>query len=141
MWQQPMPYNNRQRNFRARSRPYLVSPAGAAGGDPAAAFGGPPQPPRRPVRTGLVIGAVALALVSGGVGGAVGSLATRDDNGHSTATNALDAPKPDVSNVTNAPAGSTQAVAQKVLPSVVMIKVASSRARVRVPVSCCPPTV
>jgi putative serine protease PepD len=33
-----------------------------------------------------------------------------------------------VSNAVNAPAGSTQAVAQKVLPSVVMIKVASSKA-------------
>lgn len=86
------------------------------------------QPAKRPVRTGLVIGAVALALVSGGVGGAVGALATHSDNGRSTITNALDQPKPNVNNVSNAPAGSTQAVAQKVLPSVVMIKVASSRA-------------
>ncbi|PXX68506.1 putative serine protease PepD [Nocardia tenerifensis] len=86
------------------------------------------QEPRRPVRTGLVLGAVALALVSGGVGGAVGALATHSDNGRPAVTNALDQPKPNVNNVSNAPAGSTQAVAQKVLPSVVMIKVASSRA-------------
>ncbi|WP_405160637.1 trypsin-like peptidase domain-containing protein [Nocardia sp. NBC_01499] len=85
-------------------------------------------PARRPVRTGLVVGAVALALVSGGIGGAVGALATHSDNGRSTISNALDQPKPNVNNVSNAPAGSTQAVAQKVLPSVVMIKVASSRA-------------
>ncbi|MFI6040158.1 trypsin-like peptidase domain-containing protein [Nocardia sp. NPDC051321] len=91
-------------------------------------LGGQQAPARRPVRTGLVLGAVALALVSGGVGGAVGALATHSDNGHSTITNALDQPKPNVNNVSNAPAGSTQAVAQKVLPSVVMIKVASSRA-------------
>ncbi|WP_216914678.1 S1C family serine protease [Nocardia noduli] len=99
---------------------------------PPTAFGHPtpqtPQPQRRPVRAGLVAGAVVLALVSGGVGGAVGTLATRTDDGRAPVTNALDAPKPNVSNVANAPAGSTQAVAQKVLPSVVMIKVASSRA-------------
>ncbi|WP_084497390.1 S1C family serine protease [Nocardia amamiensis] len=95
---------------------------------------GPPHggvygaPPRRPIRTGLVAGAVALALVSGGVGGAVGALVTRTDDGRAPVTNALDAPKPNIDNASTAPAGSTQAVAQKVLPSVVMIKVASSRA-------------
>ncbi|WP_433659387.1 trypsin-like peptidase domain-containing protein [Nocardia sp. CA-128927] len=93
-----------------------------------APFGVQPPPAKRPARTGLVIGAVALALVSGGVGGAVGALATHSDNGSSSISNALDQPKPNVNNVSNAPAGSTQAVAQKVLPSVVMIKVASSRA-------------
>ncbi|MBF6075827.1 trypsin-like peptidase domain-containing protein [Nocardia beijingensis] len=67
-------------------------------------------------------------MVSGGVGGAVGALVTHGDDGRAPVTNALDAPKPNVSNAVNAPAGSTQAVAQKVLPSVVMIKVASSKA-------------
>ncbi|MGW4842735.1 trypsin-like peptidase domain-containing protein [Nocardia brasiliensis] len=102
-----------------------------AGFDPQATQGGPfeePKPARRPIRTGLVAGAVALALVSGGVGGAVGALVSHSDTGSSVVTNALDQPKPNVNNVSNAPAGSTQAVAQKVLPSVVMIKVASSRA-------------
>ncbi|GAA5089837.1 S1C family serine protease [Nocardia iowensis] len=98
-------------------------------GYPGPEFGGAQQAPaKRPVRTGLVMGAVALALVSGGVGGAVGALATHSDNGRAPITNALDQPKPNVNTVSNAPAGSTQAVAQKVLPSVVMIKVASSRA-------------
>ncbi|MEV0297247.1 trypsin-like peptidase domain-containing protein [Nocardia sp. NPDC050710] len=107
--------------------PNFPPPPGAV---PGAAFGAQPpqQPPFRPVRAGLVAGAVALALVSGGVGGAVGALATRADNGPAQVTNALDAPKPNVGNVVNAPPGSTQAVAQKVLPSVVMIKVASNRA-------------
>ncbi|WP_169812127.1 S1C family serine protease [Nocardia arizonensis] len=89
---------------------------------------GAAQPPRRPVRTGLIAGVVALALVSGGVGGAVGAVVAGGDGGRAPVTNALDAPKPNVSNVSNAPAGSTQAVAQKVLPSVVMIKVAGNRA-------------
>ncbi|WP_081706295.1 S1C family serine protease [Nocardia sp. CNY236] len=88
----------------------------------------PPARADRPFRTGLVVGAVALALVSGGIGGAVGALTTRVDDGRAPVVNALDAPVPSISNATNAPAGSTQAVAQKVLPSVVMIKVASARA-------------
>jgi putative serine protease PepD len=98
---------------------------------PGAAFGAQPQPgpARRPIRTGLVMGAIALALVSGGVGGAVGALVSSSDTGHSVVNNALDAPTPNVNSVANAPAGSTQAVAQKVLPSVVMIKVASNRAQ------------
>ncbi|MGN2635888.1 S1C family serine protease [Nocardia takedensis] len=84
--------------------------------------------PRRPLRTGLIAGAVALALVSGGVGGAVGALVADGDNPGGSVSNALNAPRPNVNNVSNAPAGSTQAVAQKVLPSVVMIKVAGNRA-------------
>ncbi|MET9211895.1 MULTISPECIES: S1C family serine protease [unclassified Nocardia] len=94
------------------------------------AFGGQPggvvAPPRKPLRLGLVAGATALALVSGGIGGVVGVLATGSES--VPVTNALDAPKPAVNNVANAPAGSTQAVAQRVLPSVVMIKVAGARA-------------
>lgn len=90
---------------------------------------GPQPAPKRPVRTGLVAGAVALALVSGGVGGAVGALVAGNDGGGTTVTNALDAPKPNIDNASTAPAGSTQAVAQRVLPSVVMIKVASNRAQ------------
>jgi putative serine protease PepD len=89
-------------------------------------FGPAPTPQRKPLRLGLIAGATALALVSGGVGGVVGVLAA--DSGSAPVTNALEAPKPAVNNVANAPAGSTQAVAQRVLPSVVMIKVAGNRA-------------
>ncbi|MEV6098249.1 trypsin-like peptidase domain-containing protein [Nocardia sp. NPDC051981] len=83
--------------------------------------------PKRPGRTGLVAGAVVLALLSGGIGGAVGALATHHNDTRSTVTNALDQP---VGNGKTAPApeGSVQAVAQKVLPSVVMIRVAGARA-------------
>lgn len=88
-------------------------------------FPGAPAP-KKSARTGLVVGAIALALLSGGIGGAVGSLATRSDTGQSV-TNALDAPYK-ASEVANAPAGSVQAVAQKVLPSVVMIRVAGNKA-------------
>ncbi|MGW0245544.1 S1C family serine protease [Nocardia goodfellowii] len=88
----------------------------------------PPQPPRRPIRTGLLAGALALALVSGGIGGVVGAVVADRDGSGTSVTNALDAPRPKVNDVSNAPAGSVQAVAQKVVPSVVMIKVASNRA-------------
>ncbi|ONM48338.1 S1C family serine protease [Nocardia donostiensis] len=90
---------------------------------------GPPEPPhRRPLRTGLVAGAAALALVSGGVGGVVGALVAGSGDGSAPVTNALDVPKPAIDNAAAAPAGSVQEVAQRVLPAVVMIKVASNRA-------------
>ena len=81
-------------------------------------------------RAGLVAGAVALALVSGGVGGAVGAWSTHDDSGSGSgySNNALNSPTPKTNPAINAPAGSVQAVANKVLPSVVMIKVAGNRA-------------
>ncbi|MEV0339635.1 trypsin-like peptidase domain-containing protein [Nocardia sp. NPDC050713] len=125
-----------QQHYQTQPFPEPGPGFGAPGGPPppytvpGAAFGAqPPQPPKRSFSAGLVAGAVALALFSGGVGGAVGALATRSDDGRASVTNALDAPKPNVGNASNAPAGSTQAVAQKVLPSVVMIKVASNRAQ------------
>nr|WP_067886726.1 trypsin-like peptidase domain-containing protein [Nocardia vaccinii] len=84
-------------------------------------------PPRRG-RAGLVAGAIALALVAGGVGGAVGALVADSGNGSSVG-NALDNSSPNANPASvTAPAGSVQAVAQKVVPSVVMIKVAGDRA-------------
>ncbi|WP_327146739.1 S1C family serine protease [Nocardia sp. NBC_01327] len=111
------------------TEPIFGGPVGPGGPPNGPGYPGAPggPAPKRPVRTGLVVGAVALALLSGGIGGAVGALATHDSNG-SSLSNALDAPQPKVNTVANAPAGSVQAVAQKVLPSVVMIKVASSKA-------------
>jgi putative serine protease PepD len=102
---------------------FAAPPPGDTGQFYAAA---PPPSRRSSVRTGLAAGAVALALVSGGIGGAVGALVS-DSGDRPVATNALDGPVPKVQNTANAPAGSTQAVAQRVLPSVVMIEVASNR--------------
>lgn len=81
----------------------------------------PTQPERKPGRAALVAGAVALALVSGGVGGAVGAWAVRDSSG--PVVNALDNPPPETTTVANAPEGSVQAVADKVVPSVVRIEI------------------
>ncbi|WP_433610774.1 trypsin-like peptidase domain-containing protein [Prescottella agglutinans] len=84
-------------------------------------------PPRRVGRTTLVAGAIALALVSGGIGGAVGALSTSNNGSNAPVSNALDAPKASTSPASNAPEGSVQAVAAKVVPSVVQIQVAGSR--------------
>ncbi|MDT2009183.1 PDZ domain-containing protein [Rhodococcus opacus] len=81
---------------------------------------------KRPARTAIVVGAVALALVSGGIGGVVGSLATDRNGGGAAVTNSLDAPKNTATPAANAPAGSVQAVANKVVPSVVQIEVATA---------------
>ncbi|MBY6368318.1 trypsin-like peptidase domain-containing protein [Rhodococcoides corynebacterioides] len=81
----------------------------------------PQSSQRKPGRTALVAGAVALALLSGGIGGAVGALATGSSNGG--VTNALNQPVTQANQAANAPDGSVQAVAAKVVPSVVQIQV------------------
>ncbi|WP_369633765.1 S1C family serine protease [Nocardia sp. JMUB6875] len=93
-------------------------------GQPGVPYGPPPQ--KRSGKAGLVAGAVALALLSGGIGGGVVALANHNDS-HTTVTNALEQPV-GKGKAEPAPAGSVQAVAQKVLPSVVMIQVAGTRA-------------
>ena len=78
-------------------------------------------------RMALVAGALALVLVSGGVGGVVGAVVADRNGGTATVTNSLNAPKPTATNTSNAPAGSVQAVASKVVPSVVQIEVATAQ--------------
>ncbi|MFC4603347.1 S1C family serine protease [Rhodococcus kronopolitis] len=87
---------------------------------------GPAKP--KSGRSALVAGAIALALVSGGIGGAVGAMSTQNDNGGAGVTNALDQVRTNATPTANAPAGSVQSVASKVLPSVVQIQVVGARA-------------
>lgn len=82
----------------------------------------------RPGRTTLVAGAIALVLVGGGIGGAVGALATNNANGTGAATNSLNSTVTAAQPAANIPDGSIQAVANKVLPSVVQIQVKGSQA-------------
>ncbi|WP_156757642.1 S1C family serine protease [Actinokineospora pegani] len=77
-------------------------------------------PPRR--SGGLVVGIAVLALVVGGVSGGVGGYLAADRASSSSAPFALDTP-PTASQTGSAPAGSVEAVAQKVLPSVVQLRV------------------
>jgi putative serine protease PepD len=84
----------------------------------------PPEPPRKKGRAGLVAGMVAVALVSGGIGGATGAYLANGQNGGggdvTLGQTAGTAP------VVKAEPGTIQAVAEKVLPSVVTIEVAGS---------------
>ncbi|AYJ48716.1 S1C family serine protease [Rhodococcus sp. P1Y] len=82
----------------------------------------------RPGRTTLVAGAIALVLVGGGIGGAVGVLAAGGGNGSGAATNSLNSTVTAAQPAANIPDGSIQAVANKVLPSVVQIQVTGSQA-------------
>lgn len=94
-------------------------------GQPTNPYQQPPAPQKRRMsgRSTLVLGAVALALVSGGIGGAVGALAVKDSGGGTAVINSLDAPETQTTTVSAAPEGSVQAVAQKVVPSVVRIEI------------------
>nr|WP_066473007.1 trypsin-like peptidase domain-containing protein [Skermania piniformis] len=89
-----------------------------------------PQPAPRRRGGALAAGALAIALVAGGVGGAVGAVVARSSDSATSvsASSALDAPQPNAEPAVNAPAGSVQAVAGKVLPSVVTIEVAGRAA-------------
>ncbi|MEV5651243.1 trypsin-like peptidase domain-containing protein [Nocardia sp. NPDC052254] len=108
-------------------------PQPQGGFQPGAPYPGPGEPPaagpapRSRGRAGLLVGAVVLALVAGGIGGAVGSLATRSNDNSGPVNNALNAPAPVAPASATAPPGSVPAVAQKVVPSVVMIRVANAR--------------
>lgn len=65
-----------------------------------------------------------VALVAGGVGGAVGYQFASHDNG---ALSALDLPVPGALSAANLPNGSVEQVAQRVTPSVVQLRVHGSR--------------
>ncbi|BDC71399.1 S1C family serine protease [Prescottella equi] len=117
-----------QPGYQAGYRPTEQIPTvGGTGTLPTTGAPTPSTEPRRVGRTALVAGAVALALVSGGIGGVVGSLASSNNGSSAPVSNALDAPKPSTSPASNAPAGSVEAVAAKVVPSVVQIQVAGTR--------------
>ncbi|HKN96939.1 MAG TPA: trypsin-like peptidase domain-containing protein [Pseudonocardiaceae bacterium] len=78
----------------------------------------PPEPPRRRSR-GLIAGIALLALVIGGAAGGLGGyLVSTNENGN--VVNSLDQSQP-ANQTANAPAGSVQSVANRVLPVVVTI--------------------
>ena len=74
----------------------------------------------------LLLGAVVVAVLAGGVGGGVGVLVADRDNG-SSSTSASVATGPTETSQPAAAPGSVQDVANRVLPSVVSITVASGR--------------
>jgi putative serine protease PepD len=96
----------------------------------AGAQGGPPPPaPRKRSRTGaLTVGAVAVAVVSAGIGGAAASLIDHHGSLASVADGALPGGATPGMPASNAPMGSVEQIAAKVVPSVVMLETNLGRA-------------
>jgi putative serine protease PepD len=118
----PQPYD-----WRYGQQPQYRQPYGSFGGGQAGPAGGPPPPqlgvPQKRSRAGaLAVGALAIAVVSAGIGGAAASVIAH--NGHlpiasdgsllGDATPSLPA--------ANTPVGTVEQVAAKVVPSVVMLE-------------------
>ncbi|HEX2130043.1 MAG TPA: trypsin-like peptidase domain-containing protein [Actinophytocola sp.] len=82
----------------------------------------PQVPEQRRARSGLVAGVTVLALLVGGGAGAVGGYVVAENNVDAPVANALDRPLP-AERTSTAPSGSIEAVAEKVLPSVVQLQV------------------
>ncbi|MFC0114596.1 S1C family serine protease [Kibdelosporangium aridum] len=83
---------------------------------------GQASPPRR--ANGLVAGVAVLALLVGGGAGALGGYLVSENNA-SSAPSALDVPPPAANVSANAPDGTIEAVANKLLPSVVQLRTRS----------------
>jgi len=117
--------NDTYRNDTYRGDPYRGAPMPQGPGQYLRPDGStPPHTPRKRSRgTGLAVGAVALALLSGGIGGGVAMLVHPD---HSTGISATGA-APSVP-AASVPAGSVEQVALKVVPSVVKLEVDRGRA-------------
>ncbi len=82
----------------------------------------------RPGRATLVAGALALVLAGGGIGGALGVYAAGGGSGAGGVSNSLGSTITAAQPAANIPDGSIQAVANKVLPSVVQIEVVGNQA-------------
>src|ERR1700735_4971631 len=92
---------------------------------------GPPAggPPRKRSRAGaLTVGAVAVAVVSAGIGGAAASVIAHHGSLASVADGALPGGATPGMPASNAPMGSVEQVAAKVVPSVVMLETNLGRA-------------
>lgn len=113
--------------FRAAYDPYAGAPMPAGPGQHPRP-GMPPAPGRRPRKgsraTALAVGAVAIALVSGGIGGGVAML-VHPDHGVPGISASGAAPGVPAASV---PTGSVEAVAAAVVPSVVKLEVSQGRA-------------
>jgi putative serine protease PepD len=82
----------------------------------------PPVPPQSKGRGKVVAGVAALVLLVGGLSGGLGGYLGYNFANESSSVSSLDTPRP-ASQTSNAPAGSVEDVANKLLPSVVQIQV------------------
>ncbi|WP_433477406.1 trypsin-like peptidase domain-containing protein [Spirillospora sp. CA-142024] len=102
-------------------------PPGGAGPNWAPVPALPPSSRGGPGLGLLAVVALIVALVAGAVGAGIGVIATGDDNGGSVSLGGSDS---NDTKVQNRPPDSVAGVAQRVLPSVVMIRVQSSQGEV-----------
>ncbi|MFZ0907339.1 MAG: trypsin-like peptidase domain-containing protein [Mycobacterium sp.] len=113
----PQPFD-----WRYGQQPHYRQPYGSFGGGQG---GPPPQPgmPRKRSRAGgLAVGALAIAVVSAGIGGAAASVIEHNGQLPSIADGtSLGGAAPSVP-AANAPVGTVEQVAAKVVPSVVMLE-------------------
>jgi putative serine protease PepD len=116
-----------QFDWRYGQQPPYRQPYGSFGGGQAGPAGGPPPPqpgiPRKRSRAGaLAVGALAIAVVSAGIGGAAASVIAHNGQLPSIADGtSLGGAAPSVP-AANAPVGTVEQVAAKVVPSVVMLE-------------------
>ncbi|MFD9705111.1 trypsin-like peptidase domain-containing protein [Lentzea sp. NPDC059081] len=109
------------------AEPHAGPPSGPFAGPQTGQFYLPPGyqssvPPRPKGRGKVVAGVAALVLLVGGLSGGLGGYLGYNFANDSSAVSSLDAPRA-ASQTGNAPAGSVEEVANKLLPSVVQIQV------------------
>jgi putative serine protease PepD len=115
--QQPQSHQQPQQTYRAPYDPYRVGP----GTPPVVA----PVPNKKRGKAGLAAGALALAVVSAGIGGGAATVVTHQDRPHLGAESNGAAPSMPAAAL---PAGSVEQVAAKVVPSVVKLETDVGRA-------------
>ncbi|HEY1841631.1 MAG TPA: trypsin-like peptidase domain-containing protein [Mycobacterium sp.] len=120
-------------DWRYGQQPQYRQPYGPfAGGQAGHSAGGPPPSltaPRKRSRAGaLTIGAVAVAVVSAGIGGAAASVIEHHGQLTSIADGALPGGATPGVPASNPPIGSVEQIASKVVPSVVMLETNLGRA-------------
>jgi putative serine protease PepD len=118
--------------WRQGQQPQYRQPYGPFAGQAGHSAGGPPPQlpaPRKRSRAGaLTVGAVAVAVVSAGIGGAAASVVAHHGQLSSVADGAMPGGATPGMPASNAPLGSVEQVAAKVVPSVVMLETNLGRA-------------
>jgi putative serine protease PepD len=124
--QQTYPQGYEWRPGQQPQQPRYQQPYGPFAGQAGHPAGGPPpQPPapRKRSRAGaLTVGAVAVAVVSAGIGGAAASVIAHNGTLSSVADGAMPGGATPGMPASNAPLGSVEQIAAKVVPSVVMLE-------------------
>ncbi|WP_067967969.1 S1C family serine protease [Mycolicibacter icosiumassiliensis] len=116
----PPPYDWRYAPHQGQQQPAYRSAYDASYGRPGVPSG--PGGPKRSRTGGLVLGAVAIAAMSGVMGGVVGSTLHSDHKPAATGSHTPSIQAPGVPAAVNLPDGSVEKVAAKVVPSVVMLE-------------------